>query len=532
MRSPRSTIFTAAAMATLGAAGSAARANDYSEVVAKTAGMVSDPAVQALARKHGLEVLNVTWEDTGRFKGSCVGPNISDLTIQVQQKDPTTGEYRLSCMPVIRFPNFEDKTGDLPLDHFKLLAGNERGRSLEPVTLTEYLGNLRRYLARPLSWKGAGTSLLAERDTRVLVSAQACFLPIPREGKAEFNPVLFNYQSFKANPAVLSIVVTREGTSATVIDNTRDAFPSGFSWGQRLFFNQKGERAVLSAERLSDYTDRVQAQQRREGQPVTADPPAESPLDMVLLIQIPLKQAPNTRRALAMDDCCEEKCAPCCPKAERSDVEAAVVGHGKVEGPFTEIDDLAIERDPSFPVRVTVQFYKATSNGVVSEEDMSSLAAQIRSVYDKAESVGSLVTRGETGRPTEYTGNKQEYPGWWGEFWTRHEKNTGLSREKTIEQLRRVFGPDWRPASDSELARGVDVLGGGKPVSTAQVSMRGSEATVAATPVVTTPVFLTPTVATPAEVGEAPRRSRDSCLGTALAGCVIALVFLRARAVA
>lgn len=37
----------------------------------------------------------------------------------------------------------------------------------------------------------------------------------------------------------------------------------------------------------------------------------------------------------------------------------AVAGHGKVEGPFTEIDDLDIERDDRYPARVRVQFYAA-----------------------------------------------------------------------------------------------------------------------------------------------------------------------------
>jgi hypothetical protein len=53
----------------------------------------------------------------------------------------------------------------------------------------------------------------------------------------------------------------------------------------------------------------------------------------------------------------------CCYGA--SDVEESVIGRGKVEGPFTEIDGLEIERDERYPVRVTVQFFKATSNGAV-----------------------------------------------------------------------------------------------------------------------------------------------------------------------
>jgi hypothetical protein len=81
-----------------------------------------------------------------------------------------------------------------------------------------------------------------------------------------------------------------------------------------------------------------------------------------------------------------------------SDVENAVIGHGELEGPFTEIDNLSIERDERFPVRVTVQFYKATSNGVVSEADLQAIKKQIDRVYAQSDYVGSLVTQGETGR--------------------------------------------------------------------------------------------------------------------------------------
>ena len=62
------------------------------------------------------------------------------------------------------------------------------------------------------------------------------FLPIPKSGVATFNPVLFNYQSYPGDPAVLTILATREGTSTTIIDNQRDGFGAGRTWGQRLFF--------------------------------------------------------------------------------------------------------------------------------------------------------------------------------------------------------------------------------------------------------------------------------------------------------
>ena len=62
--------------------------------------------------------------------------------------------------------------------------------------------------------------------------------------------------------------------------------------------------------------------------------------------------------------------------------EEAVIGHGELEGPFVEIDGLKIKRDTRFPVRVTVQFYKATSNGVVSQADMAEIARQITAALE------------------------------------------------------------------------------------------------------------------------------------------------------
>jgi hypothetical protein len=400
----------------------------YQDAIHRTANMVWDEEAQALASLFGLQILNVTWEDTGRYYGSAVGPNISDVTIQVGHRDPQTEAFELTLMPVIRYPNFTDLTADISPDRFYLLVGNEKGEALQRVTLSEYLDHFRRYLHDPHSWSGEENSLLAGRDTHVLVSAQAAFLPIPSGGEAEFNPVIFNYQSYAGDPAVLTIVATREGTSATIIDNVRDAFPSGFSWGQRLFFNQDGERASLTGQRLSDFNS--------SERPTTSKGPeaaGKSGLNMVLLIQVPLKQK-NPLTPLGVE--LEEMAAPAAAEATRSDVEAAVIGHGAVEGPFTEIDGLEIERDERFPVRVTVQFYKATSNGQVSAGDMEEIATQIKRVYEEADYVGSLVVDGPPDRPTEYDGSKVEPAGWWDAFWNRFEGNTGLDREEALSLLR------------------------------------------------------------------------------------------------
>ncbi|MGB3310319.1 MAG: hypothetical protein WBG32_06740 [Nodosilinea sp.] len=391
--------------------------NRYRQVIERTQAMVSDPIARRLAESLDLNVLNVTWEDTGRFYGSSVGPNISDMTIQVQQQDPVSGDHQLHLMPVIRHPNFEDLSADIPLEDFFVLVGNEAGEDLRRVPLDEMLGDLRGYLHEPDSWPGRVRSLLApRRDSHVLVSAQACFLPIPQAGLATFNPVLFNYQSRPGDPAVLTLLATREGTSATVIDNQRDGFEAGQTWGQRLFFNKNGERASLTGQRLSDFQT-AQAENPDSPRPGGEVEENSEGLNLVLLIQVPLKQR-NVRENWSMMDEAAG-IAPPAPQASRapSDVEAAVIGHGAVEGPFTEIDGMAIERDPDYPIRVTVQFYKATSNGVVSEADMAEIREQIDRVYADADYVGSLVVDGPSDRPTEHDGPTEEPADWWQRFW-------------------------------------------------------------------------------------------------------------------
>lgn len=388
----------------------------FHHAISTVEAMVWDPQVNALVQKHGLRALNVTWEDTGRTKGSVWGPNISDMTIGVRD---ATGA--LHPMPVVRFDNFTDKTADVPSDRFWLRVGNERGRRLSTVSLADLLQDTRSYLHDPASWRGRARDLWADRDAHVLVSAQACFLPIPREGEATFTPVLYNYQSYPENPAVLTMVATREGTSIQVIEN------EGGYLSEVLTFNEDGMRAPFTAMRLSDFEA-----QGGDGTWGSVTAGGEDGLNVVLLVQVPLKQKPRPVPQWEAYDMAAPAAGMAAEKSmsRRSDVEDAVVGHGPVEGPFKEIDGLAIERDERFPVRVTVQFYKATSNGVVTERDIRDIRRQIDRVYRDADYVGSLVVDGWTGRPTEtYPSYPPTYPPqvptepatWADPFWSWHK---------------------------------------------------------------------------------------------------------------
>jgi hypothetical protein len=385
----------------------------YDAVVHRVADMVSDREAQALASRHGLQLLNVLWEDTGRWQGSALGPNISDVTIEVVSGEDAG--RRLALMPVLRFPNFSDRTADVPLDRVFLRVGNERkGGEERTISLRDFLAEPGRWLSSPDAGRIQGGSLLAPRDTHALVSAQAAFLPVPKEGKATFHPVIFNYQSTAGHPAVLTLLVTRQGTSLTVVDNARDTVSGGASWGQRLFFNAGGERAPLTAERISDVVARGTTSNGESAASLGED------ANLLMLVQVPLVvRTPPRRAPMASESSSAMMAAPCAPaqKSRASDLEVAVLGHGELEGPFTELAGLQVERDARFPVRVTVQFYQATATGSLGEAEMAHLAQLVGKVYERGDFVGSLVVPGpgDARRPTAWDGASPP-PGevaWW-----------------------------------------------------------------------------------------------------------------------
>lgn len=390
-------------------------ARAYAEVVRKVTSMVSDRDLQSRVARRNLSLVNVAWEDTGRALGSSLGPNISDLSLQVRQRDEN-GRPGGAVMPVIRAPNFTDRTGDVPADRFFVRVGNhEKGGALRTVALTDVLRDVRAFASRADSVLGSG-NLLAARDTHFLVSAQAVFLPIPRTGKAEFNPVLFNYQSAPGSPAVLSILVTRQGTSIQVIEN-RGEERTAAGWGQELYFNDHAQRAAFTAERKSD----VEARIRAHGGPTNEDEKSslQKGADVLFLVQVPLVHENRGRLGGSLPEgfsgigaggggfgvmkSAPAPAAEAAPARRRSDVEQAVLGHGPALGPWNDARGLRLVRDPKFPIRVTVQFYKATSNGVVSDVDLDSISRSIGSVYEHAEFVGSLVLpEDDAKRPTAW----------------------------------------------------------------------------------------------------------------------------------
>lgn len=397
----------------------------YDEVVSRTLNLVDNQEIGRAAQKHGMDVVNVMWEDTHRFDNSSGGRNITDMTLAVQQEGKR-GESKVSLLPVLRNPNFADKTVDISLDKFFVLVGNEKGGEPQRVTLREYLGDIRQYLSDPSSFAGDTKSLLKADETHVLGTAQACFLPVPQgEGETvKFNPTVYNYQSVKDDPAVLTILCAPEGTSATVIDNQRDKF-GGQSWGQPLFFNENGKRASLVGGRISERPDELGG--------AVASGEATSNENMVMIIQVPLKQ--KNPQNFGFLEAASFSMAPKGAMRSMRSTEDAYITHGKAEGEFTEIDKQSLVRDEELPIRVTVQFYKAT-DGNVTAADVDDAAAKINKVYEDGDYVGSLVTGRDQSRPTAPQGFNQEPKEFWSDWAKKHQRETGETPADVADRFR------------------------------------------------------------------------------------------------
>lgn len=348
------------------------------------ASLQSNTRARLLAESHGLSIADVAWEDTARTKGSCWGPNISDMTLAVVP-DPSNRSVT-QRMPMIRKPNFADVTADLDISLFTVKVGNEMGPFVQEMPFKEYLQSLGLYLPR---------------DEQILTSAQACVLPL-RDGSVEFNVQLYNYQSFPGSPGVLVILASAEGTSACVVNGTTP-----------LYFNKMGAAANFLASRLSD--DRVRRGVPVEG-PMTTEEKARNAL---YVFQVPLKQKVTT--ASPWESCCdgEEEMggAGGCfgdddwdgddnDVPERYEVpntpttrgfEKAVLGttEGFADYPEFPTD---LERDARFPVRCTVQYYNVTDTADISEAMFVEIASLLHRIYDGP---GSSLVLTTTDRPTE-----------------------------------------------------------------------------------------------------------------------------------
>ncbi len=352
--------------------------------------LTDDMSTIRLLKAHGLNANTVSWEDTGRSKGSCLGPNISDMTLVVKDSN--------ALMPVIRKPNFADVTHDVPIETFNV---NHEGTVKSLKALLEEL------------------NLYDARDSVVLTSSQCCVLPVEFGKKTQFAVQLFNYQSRSEDPAVLVILASKNGTSVQVLDSSNT----------KLFFDDLGTAKWFSVERLENVRIRAGEQKTRVDS-FKEMKTAEILDNRLMMIQVPLKQKPRSHErsyyggvqeccAFTNEDCEEESCDGGAdlfgdtvvyrsanlgiPKglALPRGMDMGQIGLGDSAGPYTGVGSTVLTRDSALPIRCTFQYYRVTDAGKLDEKSILDIKEQLEQSLKAATAQGSLVLNPDSGRLTE-----------------------------------------------------------------------------------------------------------------------------------
>jgi hypothetical protein len=375
--------------------------------------IVRNPTIRSQAEHLGLAVQSVSWEDNARYNQSSVGPCISDMTLAIpksREKRDATDLYNWNPLPMIRYPNFADKTADVPINNFQITVGNETDEgSLKRIPLKEYLQNIGQYVK---TTDGVPTKSLycLEKDENILTSAQFCLLPLA-SGTTEFNVRIYNYQNRSDDPAVLVLVCSQKGTSAQTLANNSTS----------LFFNTAGKAANYVAERMKD--ERKRLGKAIEGKMSTD----EAERNVLMIFQIPLKQKlrqhfvssyGNGVKSLSsvtivpqceIMECCSESLSSFTPKSRSfttasvftstresisRGLDRAMLSISKTHSTFEGIKNNILERDTRFPIRCTFQYYGCTDSQNINNEMWTEIKTDIDKIYNRNVSVatGSLVT--------------------------------------------------------------------------------------------------------------------------------------------
>lgn len=326
-------------------------------------------------QSRGYKVCSVTWEDTGRSKNSCWGPNITDQTLKVDN----------IAMSVIRKPNFTDETVDVPIDNFGLTVGNESGSPLRRVPLRTYL--------EEKGW-------LLPRDEKIMVSTQACVLPLT-DGFCKFGVNLYNYQTRSDDPSLAVIVSSSQGSSCAAITTSN----------QTLYFNDKGRARPFEARRLED--DRKE--RKVDSLPKLQLTDEEKERNILMVFHIPLKQTkPRSERSFGFSDGCqlESACYVVTNNSAKKKSAAAVSSRGfdaavlrvssEDAGEFPVLKERYV-RDDRFPIRCVIQTYAGTDTTTVNDETINYIVSRLSALYQTGPQGSHVVDTGDKDRVTAPT---------------------------------------------------------------------------------------------------------------------------------
>jgi hypothetical protein len=387
--------------------------DDFLRLIYDISKIDRDAEMKRIATSNGLNIYKVGWLDVGRGTPGSVynpfgtsstpyvsylGDNITDSYFVV-----TDADGREHHMPQIKSSNIVDLTFDVPIGAFNVTVGNETsvGGKTSRIPFMEYLERIPEFTGIHVE------PMYIPRDEVILTSPLASILPC-HDGKTEFAIEFRNYQANATDPAILAIVVSPLGTSASVLSSRK----------QTLHFNDHLRAKMFQAERLT-------VKREREGRAIEGAMDAEERENNVLYVfQIPLlvKKRPTyvskgIGSSFYVADGCFPLCAAGCPVAAgppgfdpyattyRScgsrGIEDAQLDIGRDVGEFPIIGDRVLRRDMKFPIRCTLMRFKVTDSNIISPAMFEELSSEFRKMASKGIASGSHATgSGDAGRKT------------------------------------------------------------------------------------------------------------------------------------
>jgi hypothetical protein len=419
--------------------------SNFSETISQVIQLTENDDVQKYLSKSSMAVQKVSWEDISRNKNSVWGDSITDMTLCVA-KTPITDDKPTPTVlcPVIRHKNYTDKSFDVPADTFKLAVDNK------VMTLSEYLKKLGVFDARD--------------STAVLLQTQCCILPVqdqqslglmhspalasPAPAPTEFCVSLYNYQANNDSPAVLAICAHKNSTSATLLKQKPTKLFQSFNNDAHWFKLERvaAVRAKASGkkeERVTDFRKMTETEKQE---------------NCIMIIQVPLvHEMPKPRKysggyslySNELDDLELKSSGMASSSGKEIWSDASIgdeeeyssgkrysgikkssssrketgldMGNVQVGSKVNDvdanadtfitpdnIDEYKLKRDSKYPVRVTFQYYRASDSTNIPTNELDNIIEQLLQPVKVATAVGSLVTSGDTNRPTESSTLKKE----------------------------------------------------------------------------------------------------------------------------
>jgi hypothetical protein len=156
--------------------------------------------------KHNLRWVDVSWDDNTRSANSCLGPKISDWTLQLPNK---------TRLKFLRRPNFTDETLSIHAKDLSVTVETSEGY-LKAITYDKYLKYFGKYTPGVPDHLDMSDMSPGENEV-VTVRFVGIPVPVDHTGTQEVVPTAYSYQTLsKSNPSSIIGASFHLGTGAAL----------------------------------------------------------------------------------------------------------------------------------------------------------------------------------------------------------------------------------------------------------------------------------------------------------------------------